>query len=82
MLLLYGYDINAISPQEETAADIALELKNMDLLKLLATNKGYLHKHNTTDLRAFILLEQILKSSCGREIFPFICPLFFMDIGL
>jgi hypothetical protein len=82
MLLLYGYDINAISPQGETATDIALELKNMELLKLLATNNGYLHKHNTTDLRAFILLEQILKSSSGREIFPFICPLFFMDIGV
>jgi len=82
MLIMYGANINAISAQGETATDIAFELKNMELIKILVDNNGQLEKHINTDLRAFVLIEEILKSSDGRDLFPFICPLFFLDIGV
>lgn len=82
VLLINGAQINLLSAQGETAADIALDINNKEILKLLIDKNGIFNIQTHTLARASMELRDILKSAELRELFPFICPLFFDDIIL
>jgi hypothetical protein len=79
LLVINGAHINQLSQEKKTAADIAIETHNLDILKILVGHRARLKKHINSDIRAYMQLEWALTRSYGRDLFPFISPLFFCD---